>query len=213
LREVQTSLSSRLAIFGGSFDPPHLAHQHCLNEIAQQYQFDHIYVIPSKFPPGKSPVADYATRLQWARKCFFQHNIEVLDFEGPQNQTVFAADIVKNIAGEFPNAEITWILGQDQWKQLSYWKDIDSYAMDVHWLVMPRSEESVDDSGVLSRRLLGSTCSYHWAKVSRYPALSSSEVRDHCRKNQKDSVKAVVPPEILSEVITYYQTAKQGGSN
>ncbi len=44
----------KTAIFGGTFNPPHLGHRFMLESIAKLPDFEKILVLPSKLPPHKS---------------------------------------------------------------------------------------------------------------------------------------------------------------
>lgn len=219
LRETTSPL--RIAIFGGSFDPPHTAHIELLTRIqknqAQNLQaFHKIIVVPSKFPPGKTPVAPYKDRLRWAQKVFVGPGLEVSSFEEASSQTLFGIDIVSHFKSQYPAAEIFWILGEDQWDSLAYWRQIELYAADVHWLVMPRVSSASRISGLLSRRLLGSSSSYHWAATDEILPVSSSEIRERIKKAHESATSeniAGIPASIEDEVKSFYASMEARGGH
>jgi nicotinate-nucleotide adenylyltransferase len=222
-------LQEFFGIFGGSFDPPHKAHVQCLESLVSTphrefFSLQKIYIVPSKFPPGKTPGATYDQRLEWSQKSFRHPSLEVVDWEAPSETTVFAHDLVLKAELKEPEARWMWILGEDQLKQLPYWHQIDRYAARILWGVFPRSlrEESSFPGGVLSKRLQNSTAPYVWLESPLFPEISSTEVRHLCEEGdpvQLTKLRESLPKGLEEEIITYYQnnSAKQnnhkGGKN
>lgn len=198
----------RVALFGGTFDPPHSSHVDLIKHVQKIYRFDQIFIIPSKFPPQKTPQAPYSKRLEWAQKVFKDRAFQVSDFESTASTTQFGIDLFYHFAEKFPRAEFSWILGEDQLKQLSYWKEIDQYGYRIRWVVIPR--DSIDrGSGVLSKRLLRSSAAYEYLKLKKLLKASSSALRDHFSSTRRRSSKFLtfIPKEIKDDVLeTYLQS-------
>ncbi|DAB35050.1 MAG TPA: nicotinate-nicotinamide nucleotide adenylyltransferase, partial [Sulfurospirillum sp. UBA12182] len=54
----------KIAIFGGSFDPPHKGHESIVNEALKTLDIETLFVVPTYLNPFKdSFVADERTRL------------------------------------------------------------------------------------------------------------------------------------------------------
>ena len=72
----------RVAIFGGSFNPPHLGHLKSALAAAQQLKPDHFIVIPDHQPPHKvlevgSPTP--AERLELCRLSFAEVEKKIME--------------------------------------------------------------------------------------------------------------------------------------
>jgi len=195
-----------MAIFGGTFDPPHIAHVELLAQVQKTYGFSKIFVVPSKFPPGKTPSAEFEKRFDWAQIAFSKPGVEVLDLEKSAEQTVFGFDIYAALQAENPEIQFFWILGEDQWESLRYWKRINDYGHELTWLVLPRASENKPSTGILSRRLLGSSCPYYWANVKSMPEVSSTELRDELGI---EAHAAWIPEPIREDVKEYYQQKRK----
>ncbi len=62
----------KYAIFGGSFDPPHLGHKEIIKRVLELKDVDMLLVVPTYLNPFKSNFsADAKLRLEWVRKSFF----------------------------------------------------------------------------------------------------------------------------------------------
>lgn len=75
--------NKKVAIFGGTFNPPHIGHIIMASEIATNGGFDEVLVIPSKIPPHKTGYfAPEDDRLLMCREAFSNiPNVKVLDIE------------------------------------------------------------------------------------------------------------------------------------
>jgi len=179
-----------------------------LNEVQSEFSFKKIWVVPSKFPPGKTPVASFEKRLAWTRAVFSHDYFEVSTLEASSDQTVFAKEIYCKLQLEDPEAQLTWILGEDQWEQLPFWNRIDEYASELFWLVMGRSEPQQRASGLLSRRLGQSSTAYFWAQNSALPEISSSHIRQLLAEGN-ETARSFLPPEIQNDVEETYQKQRK----
>lgn len=200
-----SSQTSRMALFGGTFDPPHLAHLRLLKFMAEKFEWQKVIVIPSHFPPGKIAVAPYEKRLEWTQKVFSEPPFEVSKFEEKASHTLFARDIFYHYATFYPHSKFYWVLGEDQWAQLAYWKEIDEYAQYLEWIVMKRTEAKSSKAGLLSRRLLKSTCAWRSFDELAMPEVSSSEIRASLTDASKESLQWV-PESIRNDVVKTYQS-------
>jgi len=213
----------RIGIFGGSFDPPHLAHLKLLLELQKKFPLERIWIVPSKYPPGKTAVASFEKRLSWCKRLFQgeDEGFKVSDFEKSTTTTLFGKDIYSHISAvETENQKAIsfyWILGEDQWTQLSFWKDIDSYGPQLGWIILARekSENDKTEYGFLSRRLQTKTCSYRFAPIRNSLAeVSSTQIRKKLQSNTHSMENAEpeiswIPEQIREDVFKEYQTAHE----
>ena len=182
-----------------------------------EFHFQKIWVVPSHFPPQKTPLANFEQRLRWCREIFNAKPFEVSDLEKNSSQTVFGIEIFSRLSLQNPEALYFWILGEDQWKQLSFWKNIDSYGRQLEWIVLPRSKQNTLQSkkGILSRRLAKSSLGYQVAQIKVRDSISSSEIRlalgkKNAKSKAKDEIFQWIPKSIQTEVLETYQPLTKG---
>jgi len=125
---TQTSQSHvmRLGVFGGAFDPPHLAHVALVEAAVAQLQLDQVCVLPTGqawHKPRK--LSDAAHRLAMTRLAFAHVPQVVVDEReilrtGPS----YTVDTLHELQTEYPQAQLYLLLGDDQRRALPAWHQI-----------------------------------------------------------------------------------------
>ena len=115
----------RIAIFGGSFNPPHLGHLRSALAAAEQLRPDRFLIIPDHKPPHKvleagSPMP--AERLELCRLNFGEvPNVEVSDIEIVRGGKSYTADTLDALKQRWPDAELYLLVGTDMLLDLGRW--------------------------------------------------------------------------------------------
>lgn len=115
----------RLGIFGGTFDPPHLAHAMACLWALETGQVDRVLIIPVwQHAFGKQPRADFEHRLEMCRLTVasLSHYVEVSDIEKRRGGTSYMADTLEHLAEERPGDTFRLLIGSDVAKDLDAWK-------------------------------------------------------------------------------------------
>ena len=116
----------RLGVFGGAFDPPHLAHVALVEAAVAQLQLDHVHVLPTGQAWHKPRhLSDAAHRLAMTRLAFAHAPQVVVDEReilrtGPS----YTVDTLHELQSEYPQAQLYLLLGDDQRRSLSSWHQI-----------------------------------------------------------------------------------------
>ena len=115
----------KVAIFGGSFNPPHLGHLKSALAAAEQLRPDLFLVIPDHRPPHKSLEAGSpspAERLELCRLNFAHvPNVEISDIEITRGGKSYTADTISELLRRFPDAQFYLLLGTDMLLDLGRW--------------------------------------------------------------------------------------------
>jgi nicotinate-nucleotide adenylyltransferase len=113
----------RLGVYGGAFDPPHLAHHALAQAAIQQYQLDRLHIIPTGHAWHKSRTLSPALhRLAMARLAFEDVAQVVIDpRETQRNGPSYTADTLQELRGEYAQAQLFLIMGQDQLDFFPQW--------------------------------------------------------------------------------------------
>jgi nicotinate-nucleotide adenylyltransferase len=117
---------TRLGVFGGAFDPPHLAHVALVEAAAAQLQLDQVRVLPTGEAWHKPRLlTDAAHRLAMTRLAFAHLPQVVVDEReirraGPS----YTVDTLHELQAEFAQAQLYLLLGDDQRRSLPSWHQI-----------------------------------------------------------------------------------------
>jgi nicotinate-nucleotide adenylyltransferase len=116
----------RLGVFGGAFDPPHLAHVALVEAALAQLQLDQVCVLPTGQAWHKPRnLSDAAHRLAMTRLAFAHLTQVVVDEReilrtGPS----YTVDTLQELQTEYPQAQLYLLLGDDQRRALPAWHQI-----------------------------------------------------------------------------------------
>lgn len=115
----------RIGVFGGAFDPPHLAHRALLETALHELRLDTVHVVPTGdawHKPRRLSAA--AHRLAMAQLAFGDVpkiciDSREIDRAGPS----YTIDTLRQIAAEAPGSELFLIMGADQAAALTGWHE------------------------------------------------------------------------------------------
>lgn len=181
---------SRIAFFGGSFDPPHRGHLELARAVLHAARMDRLFFIPATRNPLKEsgPRASGADRLAMLHAAIGDEDrLGVIDWELMRSSPSYTLDTVTYLEARFPQAERFWIIGADQLPGLSAWSRIEELVSRVTFLVLARPGTLPIDPAIHGLRL-------EWIKAPLFP-ISSTEIRT--RLGQGLPVDNFVPPPVL----------------
>jgi nicotinate-nucleotide adenylyltransferase len=115
----------RVGMFGGAFDPPHVAHVALAAAAVDQLQLDELRIVPTGDAWHKttrlSPAAD---RLAMARIAFADVPRALIDERELQRAgPTYTVDTLRELRREQPDAELFLVMGEDQAAALTRWHD------------------------------------------------------------------------------------------
>ena len=112
-----------IAIYGGAFNPPTLAHKKIIKKLSEE--FEKILIIPSYHHPVKGILEHFDFRTELLNDLITstkQTNIDILNIEkdifSKLNRTIYSIDLIKEIKLIYPNSILNFVLGEDH-KSLS----------------------------------------------------------------------------------------------
>ena len=115
----------RIAIYGGSFNPPHCGHVEAAYAVSERLKPDKMLIIPASIPPhkelaGGSP--EPAERLELTKLAFADiPNAEVSDIEILREGKSYSADTLEQLMQLYPGAEFTFVMGSDMLFSFEEW--------------------------------------------------------------------------------------------
>jgi nicotinate-nucleotide adenylyltransferase len=183
----------RYGIFGGAFNPPHIAHSIMAEDVREQMHLDKIIFIPSGNPPLKEgiEVVSPEHRLNMTRLAFGNDkNFEVSDIEMKdlKNKSYTVDTLIKlkeQYKDDFVNLYL--ILGVDNLLDFPKWKNPEKLFLLSEVIVINRPNFYVNEvKPEYSQRV-------KYLSVLNIE-ISSSVIREYIRNGK--SIKYLVHPEV-----------------
>ena len=170
-----------IAIYGGTFNPPHRGHVESLQAVYEQAKPDRVLVIPASIPPHKELAAgspDAEERLELTRLAFKElPYAEVTDMELTRTGKSYTSDTVAELLRKYPDAELMLAMGTDMFLSFETWHEYRYLIENVTMLVFARREgedEKIFQYGEYLESEYGAKIKY----IMHDPLpISSSEIR------------------------------------
>lgn len=169
----------KLGVFGGTFDPPHIAHLILAAEARHQLALDRLLWVLTPDPPHKQgrTILTLENRLEMLQAAVGpdQHfELSRVDIDRPPPH--FALDTVRLLQEQHPGAEIIYLMGGDSLHDLPTWhRPLDLLEACTAIGVMRRPADRVD-LGLLEGALPGISRKIRFIQ-SPLIEISASEVR------------------------------------
>lgn len=186
-----------IGLFGGSFNPPHIAHLIVAECVRDQFGLNEVWWIPNATPPHK-PEANLVAvrhRLEMTRRAVAPHaDFEVCEIEVQREGVSYTVETVRALQEQYPDTDFALIIGSDSLDSFGEWHRPDEIAERVPLIVYkrPGAIEAVAEP--------------RFANHVRYVAapvmeVSGTEVRARCRAGR--SIRYLVPDPVRSYVETH----------
>ncbi len=114
----------RLGIFGGTFDPPHIAHLILAAEAVDQMALDKVLWVLTPFPPHKTDkeITPCAQRLELLQAAIAgDSRFELSRVEIDRQPPHFALDTVTLLHQAYPGSRLVYLMGGDSLADLPVW--------------------------------------------------------------------------------------------
>lgn len=171
-----------IALFGGSFNPPHTGHQLACLYLLEAEGFERVWLVPTYRHPFGKPLAPFPHRAAMCALVArpFGGRVTVCEVEqnldaGEGNRTI---DTVRHLKAHHPEERFTLVVGSDILEEASSWKDFDDLTDEVALLVLRRTGFEP-----------GST--RHRLSALAFPEVSSTAIRQRCARGQ--GIHGLVP--------------------
>ncbi|HEX2730444.1 MAG TPA: nicotinate-nicotinamide nucleotide adenylyltransferase [Polyangiaceae bacterium] len=156
----------RVAIFGGSFNPPHTAHV-LAARYALEAGFDKVLAVVVHTHAFAKQLASFEHRVRMCELAFVGlERVEVSRIEQSLPAPNYTLTTVQAIAAAHPDWQLRLLVGSDVLKDVHAWHAFDEVVKRAPLLVLGRA----DDGGVTE-------VAYHGIVQAELPRVSSSEVR------------------------------------
>ena len=168
---------ARIGVYGGSFDPIHIGHLRSALEVSQAQELDELRFLPSGNPPhrARAQVANEHRLKMLQLAVDDAPGIGIDDRELGRKSTSYSIDTLETIQAENPQADLTLIIGMDQFNAFDTWHRWQELLQRVELAVMERPGETLSGSAY---QLMASSLQKRISIVSvTQLEISSSRIR------------------------------------
>lgn len=207
----------RLGIMGGTFNPIHLGHLRCAEEIGEQFNLKKIIFIPSAHPPHKKPseIIPAAQRLQLTELAISENpRFFVSDIEIRRRGKSYSITTVNYFRRKYgAGLNLFFIMGMDAFQEITTWKDYEKLLAHCNFIVTTRPRFKKKPLGEILPPRIAKLFSYdrkNRCYVHRLNSLvyfreitllniSSTLIRDNIRENR--SIKYLLPERVEEYIL------------
>lgn len=174
-------MSERLAVFGGSFDPPHVAHTLVACYVLATQPVDRVLIVPTASHPFGKRLSGFAHRAAMCELAFAElTHVTVSRIEEELAPPSYTLHTLEALSARHPGAQLRLVIGSDLLRETHAWHNFERVALLAPPIVVERQGYERKDattpalpmisSTELRRRLRAgeSTEGFLSASVSRY---------------------------------------------
>ena len=175
----------KIALFGGSFDPPHKGHIKIIKLALKQLNIDRVFVCPTFLNPFKKEFhAPPEKRLFWLKKVLKKYpGVSICNFEIKQKKPTPTIETVLHLYKYYKAEKIYLIIGADNLDNFNKWKKAEKLKKITKLVVVTRGNKKIPKN---------------LQKIAVNVNISSTKLR-------KKIVPKYIPKEILKDVEKFYE--------
>src|SRR5687768_2425065 len=179
----------RVAVYGGSFDPPHAAHVLLATYLLAIGGFQRVLVVPVYEHAFGKRLTAFEHRIAMCRACFAALvGVEVLDVEAKLPKPNYTLRLIERLRELYPADQLSLVVGSDVLAETQKWHAFERVAELAPPFIVPRKGH---ERPGLGRPLL--------------PELSSTEVRDLLSRRADPAAAAEVASIVPRKVLEYVE--------
>jgi len=174
----------RVAVFGGSFNPPHVGHVLAVALVMARGEVDRLLVVPTFKHPFAKALAPYDDRVAMCELAVaFMREVEVSRVEeelGGESRTLRT---LEHLAARHPDWRLRLVIGADILAETPKWFGFDAITRLAPPLVLARAGVDVPGAG-----------------PALLPEVSSTKVRAAIASGAWKDVEELVPRAVLARI-------------
>lgn len=178
---------AQIAVYGGSFNPPHLGHREAVVTALRELQPDRLLIIPDHAPPHKEMEEGSPTpeeRMELCRLTFGDlEGVELSDLEMKRSGKSYTYETVQELRRLYPEAELTLIVGTDMFQSFEEWYHFEYLISSCRLAVLARDLDE-DEKNRETAELFRSRYHANVILLTHTPfPMSSTEIRSMLRRH------------------------------
>ena len=194
LTSLDTSSRARkVALYGGAFNPPHLAHLFTVTYLLSREDVDEVWLLPANHHAFGKEMAPFEDRVALLERCILTwERVSVCRYEQEDPQaTGMTFDTLTTLSERDPHIEFSLVIGADNLTDSHRWSRFDELI--ARWRVIAMGRPGHEE-------VLLHASQYEWCSAGpTLPSISSTELREalYARSrllDQEDDPKSLLDP-------------------
>lgn len=224
------------ALFGGTFDPPHLGHREAVRGLFSAPGVKRVLVIPAATPPHKPVSTPVEDRVEMARLNFSATprdpypsdvlvDLREIWRAKIQGRPSYSYETLQELKRDIP--DLAFVIGTDQLESLPQWYRFPEILELCHWIVLERKPDGAKRAEAVLKDWVASGLAQAdergagpggfrlrggktWLKrvPTEAPPLSSTQLRETLARTGQAPEGALIP-----EVLAYLKQRRLYGSS
>jgi len=117
---------TRIAFYGGSFDPVHRGHLAIAGRLTALFNLDEFVFVPAFHAPHKkrlepTPALDRYAMLALATNNEPYTSVSKIEIDAPEKP--FTVDTLERLNELLPDAQLFFVMGSDSWRDIRTWRE------------------------------------------------------------------------------------------
>ena len=185
--------------FGGTFNPPHIAHRKMLETVASHIEIERVLVAPTNIPPHKEVPGMFAKKEQRLHMCRLLcdgvQKAQVSDIEFRREGKSYSFYTLSELKEEY--GSVAMLIGGDMVTSFTTWFNYKELLKIADFYAVRRKGVDNDefDKCIENLRLEGGA--FKVIEVD-FPEVSSTEIRDAVSSGQ--NAERLIPKNILEYI-------------
>ena len=159
----------RVALFGGSFNPPHIGHQFVGMYVLETQPVDELWLLPTFQHPFDKPLESFADRFAMCRlaAAALGPRARVSDIEAQLAGQSRTLRTVQRLIRDWPGVAFSLVIGADLVAEVDSWFGGDELRKLVPFIVVNRGGHAAANSPLVAMPSISSTAVREGLKAGR----------------------------------------------
>jgi nicotinate-nucleotide adenylyltransferase len=200
------TVSGRLGILGGTFDPIHFGHLDAADAARRAMSLDQVWLIPSCDPPHRpvDPLASAFHRFALVALAIQGHDaLRASDMEVTRTGPSYTADTLRALASQgWLPSQLFFILGSDAFAEIATWREFPAVLDAANFVVIARPGTTLDAAIARTPSLRARLGTSIFPVEARVRDVSSSTIR--ARLAARQSIDDLVPTAVARYIVAHH---------
>jgi nicotinate-nucleotide adenylyltransferase len=178
-------VSQTIAVYGGSFDPPHIAHTLVCAYVLCAHGVDLVLVVPAGQHPFDKPLSPFEHRLRMCEIALRDlKRVEISSIERDLEGPSLTLRTLEHVQRKYPNAALRLVIGSDLLPETPSWHRFDRICELAPPIVVQRAGFELASADLPALPDLSSTEARRRLRAGlATEGLLDPEVADYARKH------------------------------